>query len=386
MKRKRSGGPRRGGGRRNPRGLFTKLIKDPNAQMSSFFQATRFLAGMDSYESKAELLSHLEDSRNCGLRRIREMLSFIKDETTVQMLLIEFLKHVLTDETSRPMYIQMRNKVLLATFLVPALVTTLVELDVAPKLSKASAEHLCDFLVEVSLANVQARNSPAVNSLARQLASRGDLAKSSVLCNCLLLDEAESRKESNTTPESPMRSTNPTVACWGNNRVPPGGRHDNDHRNFRDISIVPTIAELACDTSPWLPLASGENAILEDKAMRLIDKNFRLLREDAVRSIKANLTEPRQTWKNATIVDLNTGRPGGRGQVSFLVQFVVDGKRTPKWERSRHLMHGSVVALCRGGVPLTMGTISVRDCYTRDMWLNWARRLCRLIPRSWGFG
>jgi hypothetical protein len=36
------------------------------------------------------------------------------------------------------------------------------------------------------------------------------------------------------------------------------------------------------------------------------------------------------------------------------------------WKRSRALMHGSVVALCRENIPIRMGTINVRE----DAWLS----------------
>ena len=37
---------------------------------------------------------------------------------------------------------------------------------------------------------------------------------------------------------------------------PPGGRHDNDFENFRDIQLVPTDDEIKCEAQSWLPLAS----------------------------------------------------------------------------------------------------------------------------------
>jgi len=37
----------------------------------------------------------------------------------------------------------------------------------------------------------------------------------------------------------------------------PGERHSNDHFNFRDISIVPTMDELLTGDMPFLPCAPG---------------------------------------------------------------------------------------------------------------------------------
>ncbi|KIK99652.1 hypothetical protein PAXRUDRAFT_30364 [Paxillus rubicundulus Ve08.2h10] len=71
----------------------------------------------------------------------------------------------------------------------------------------------------------------------------------------------------------------------------PGGRHDNDHINFRDISIIPTADEARCTKAPFLRHAS----ILDDpdaKETRIedyLDNTFRLLREDMLHELKEEL-------------------------------------------------------------------------------------------------
>lgn len=45
------------------------------------------------------------------------------------------------------------------------------------------------------------------------------------------------------------------VARW------PGGAHDNDHVDFRNIQVVPTVAELR-NTSPFLPSTDGSDQFL----------------------------------------------------------------------------------------------------------------------------
>ncbi|CAM9987829.1 unnamed protein product, partial [Discosporangium mesarthrocarpum] len=58
----------------------------------------------------------------------------------------------------------------------------------------------------------------------------------------------------------------------------PGGRHDNDHADFRSIRILPSHEELTCSTQPFLPTPRDEWPHL--------DRQFRLLRHDMVASIK----------------------------------------------------------------------------------------------------
>ena len=77
----------------------------------------------------------------------------------------------------------------------------------------------------------------------------------------------------------------------GRNRGP-GGRHSNDHINFREISIVPTMDELLTGEMPFLPRAPGQDdgrdrGFLDgDPETQLLDRHFRLLREDLISTVR----------------------------------------------------------------------------------------------------
>lgn len=171
--------------------------------------------------------------------------------------------------------------------------------------------------------------------------------------------------------------SNEELVCWVSDKALPGGRHSNDFLNFRDVAIVPTHDELlSTGRQAWLPLASGKNSYIADKEVRLLDSNFRLLREDAVHTMKQNILEPSRVWSNARIVELTCGttsqggaKKGGRLQsLSFVLQFdrraqIVD------WERSRALSMGSIVVLCEDGKPVRLGTIAVREHRKKGEWL-----------------
>ena len=62
----------------------------------------------------------------------------------------------------------------------------------------------------------------------------------------------------------------------------PGGRHSNDHVQFRDIELLPSEDEINCQTEPYLPLP---NSVYDEAT--LLDRSFRLLRHDFVSSIRA---------------------------------------------------------------------------------------------------
>lgn len=67
----------------------------------------------------------------------------------------------------------------------------------------------------------------------------------------------------------------------------PGGRHSNDHVDFREISVAPTVDELLAQERPFLPRADREEVFLADEPQaQLIDRQFRLLREDMIATVR----------------------------------------------------------------------------------------------------
>jgi hypothetical protein len=77
----------------------------------------------------------------------------------------------------------------------------------------------------------------------------------------------------------------------------PGGRHDNDFVNYRDIVILPTRAELLSKERPYyLSAASVAGADATSRASTHLDNQFRLLREDMVGAMQEefqNVAKPR---------------------------------------------------------------------------------------------
>ena len=69
----------------------------------------------------------------------------------------------------------------------------------------------------------------------------------------------------------------------------PGGRHSNDHIDFRETCIVPTLDELLASDMPFLPLEQkpGEIGFLSsDPDTQLLDRHFRLLCEDLIATVR----------------------------------------------------------------------------------------------------
>lgn len=68
-----------------------------------------------------------------------------------------------------------------------------------------------------------------------------------------------------------------------------GPRHDNDFDDFRQIHIVPTDDEIRSTISPYLPLMSTGSQHVAHPVDRHLDKQFRLLREDMLASIRRGI-------------------------------------------------------------------------------------------------
>lgn len=106
---------------------------------------------------------------------------------------------------------------------------------------------------------------------------------------------------------SPMESkhtTTKTLATfdagqdWPGKLSPDGPRHDNDHENISDIKILPTAGEVQSHRLEYLPMTDPEKLHLPG-IRGLLDRQFRLLREDTVgqlrdcvRLIIENLADP----------------------------------------------------------------------------------------------
>ncbi|KAL8973925.1 MAG: hypothetical protein Q9197_001836 [Variospora fuerteventurae] len=64
-----------------------------------------------------------------------------------------------------------------------------------------------------------------------------------------------------------------------------GPRHDNDHDQVKDIQILPTFEEINCPRLEYLPFSNATNNHLGGLPA-LLDRQFRLLREDAIGGLR----------------------------------------------------------------------------------------------------
>lgn len=107
----------------------------------------------------------------------------------------------------------------------------------------------------------------------------------------------------------------------------PGGRHDNDFVNFREISILPTAEEITSTDKPFLRPGSAldDPETFEQRVPMYLDNQFRLLREDMLNEMRDEVQ---------VILGIKKGRKGGLFTLSGLsvadVYLGTDRKRS-KW-------------------------------------------------------
>ena len=105
-------GPRQGPKGDRVKGTFFKLLKDEDASMRSSMDARKFVQGMVSFDSTADLLGLLDDGRNFGSMRIKQVLTFIEEVHEVNEILIPILSCIVNEETNRPLYRRPRNRLI----------------------------------------------------------------------------------------------------------------------------------------------------------------------------------------------------------------------------------------------------------------------------------
>lgn len=165
-----------------------------------------------------------------------------------------------------------------------------------------------------------------------------------------------------------IRSNQQPEISFTKNYDIPGGRHDNDSTDICKIQIMPTIEEILSARSEYLPVKDPCQWHIGGIS-GLLDRNFRLLREDTVGQLRDTvyaLLKPsskrrgsRDTQlrthvhRNVRLLALNFDRFTGLQFVARIEQ-PIDMKKMVKktreewWQRSKRLQPGALVCLCFG--------------------------------------
>lgn len=159
----------------------------------------------------------------------------------------------------------------------------------------------------------------------------------------------------------------------------PGGRHDNDFSDFRQISIYPTAQEFLSTEEPYLPrLDDIFNFPVEARAAANLDRNFRLLREDLIAGLREGLqiAMNRKKGKRTPVAlgdlrffGVDVGNSNRRTSSVILLECgsgigfpsnLPQGRKTYLEDTPKFLKHESFGSLCLDGTILAFGSL-IRD-------------------------
>ena len=151
-------------------------------------------------------------------------------------------------------------QVLRKPFVMPALRAVLVaHVDNEPD---SIAAVLCDFLLQLTLAREHAE----------EVAQHDDAQAMIVAVSQALPSAAGLQPDAAATAQArlaqvhaaPQEVEPRTVMRW------PGNRHDNDHKQYRRVRVLPTPDEVSVNTKPaFLPVADGGDEWLRDQVIEL---------------------------------------------------------------------------------------------------------------------
>lgn len=248
--------------RNEERRFFDALTKHDDTEIRSAYEANRLmkaaLAFADS-EGAPALLYRLNES--AGISALRKCLEFL-DASLFEEGLLPLLVRLAQDDLNKPVYDIPMNLLISnlyqLRFLVPYTRSILPNWIKEGQYDKRTA--LAWFFSKIALENKEAREDEDVIAIAKQLEDVG--------CGGHLRTILGGNKVQVTL--SGIRNSQLESA---------GGRHDNDKEDFRSIAIVPTCQEFSCDADPYLPV-SVDNVVATEAFV--LDRNFRLLREDLI--------------------------------------------------------------------------------------------------------
>ncbi|KAI9573105.1 P-loop containing nucleoside triphosphate hydrolase protein [Boletus coccyginus] len=161
----------------------------------------------------------------------------------------------------------------------------------------------------------------------------------------------------------------------------PGGRHDNDFADFRDIAILPTTDEILCRKPPFLRTAYDDELETSETPVKdYLDNTFRMLREDMLFDIRQEVRAALQKdgkyrglrVTGVSMVGVYTGTSDRKTRWGIKLQcdsdfwqlrgIKDDEDRVNFLERDPHgskiLRHQSLVCLASGEDIISFGTVN----------------------------
>ena len=263
------------------RGFFDKLTKDVDSSIESSDEATRLLRAALTFaevEGGSALFYRLVDAG--GTRALLKSLEYIPDHDVFVNGFLPLVQCLGRDELHKPVYLTPMNSLLSRLYLTPFLVPCILEHCKNGKVTTNDEKtSLIWFFTRIALESSNARQNESVKEIAEIFKHHGGSESlQTVLAGSLVSAAGISLAN--------VRQAQADL---------PGGRHNNDEEDYRSVSIIPTLDEFMCDAEPYLPKTHDSECKSE---ARLLDCQFRLLREDIIGPSKEQQDDPRKQQRD----------------------------------------------------------------------------------------
>jgi hypothetical protein len=255
------------------------MLKNPNARITTTDEACMFIAGLREYEPTSEMLTRLDSQRENGRSALQQALHSHDGYKSIDFFrnsVFPFLTLIDKEEFSRGVLKSARDTVLCAIGGSEPWLRGVLRLMSNDMMTD-------DEMIQIGWLLLQS------------LSADEDLGKEARKYEKNILPIIQIMSNSQSIPlqrcaaliQPLIESFAPAVARP--NRMTTvaeiqhvaGGRHNNDFFQFRDVELLPSTEELLCTELPYLPRPAD---VISEATM--LDRNFRLLRHDLVKSLQ----------------------------------------------------------------------------------------------------
>lgn len=274
---------------------FLSGVIDGNTRISNEAGALQFLQEIAKYPDAMEVLGKLTNKAKAGKDALLRAINIACiDAKSMNDGVIPFLEILGADVCSVGAAKFMSDDLFVAIFQIAGFIDVLQKHVKDGTIEEASVDVVAYFLIAVSRALPSARDLPAVHEIAEKLSEsscEATVALATILLPAKLTLEAEQHLMDD---DVPSKSINPSAIESIEHLRAYKPMHDNDFPiDYRKIAIVPTAGELnapigaSCIESAIV--FNGEHG--SSRASAMLDRQFRLLREDMIAPMKEELAK-----------------------------------------------------------------------------------------------
>jgi hypothetical protein len=337
--------------------LFNAVIFG-HRDLKSAADANRFLEALCAQEDVSKCVEQLIAAPN-ALGAIAKAFRFSANATFINGHATSVLHHLAQPSVKQLYAGQFLHRILEQIVEPPTFWNTFVEAHNARILTPAGTRAFAWLLLE--LLHSRSEHAPDVRDIALRVTHNESLLKSESLDIRNLGYKIKHVLESTSTD-----------AVDG-----PGGRHDNDFADYRQIKILPTPDEFASSESPFFRRANDIQSIgIESRGLLHIDNQFRLLREDLLGELRSDFQiatgqkkgRRKVVLENLRFVGIECGPDNKRKPCSLKLECMDDipqlrkikgavARRKYISENKNLLKHQSLGCLIRGGSLVAFATV-----------------------------